>query len=93
VVDTGFNGFLTLPPTVVSQLALPMQGPTRVTLADGTEVDLDVVEVTVEWDGQPYIVAALAADGGAVVGMSLLYGYRLTVDVIDGGPVGITRLP
>jgi len=40
-VDTGFNGFLTIPPAVVTRLALPIRAPTQATLADGTMVHAD----------------------------------------------------
>lgn len=92
-MDTGFNGFLTIPPAVVTRLALPVRAPTQATLADGTMVQLDVVEVTVIWDGQPRTIPALSAEGGSLVGMSLLYGHRLTVDVVDGGRMTIRRIP
>ena len=35
----------------------------------------------------------LDADGGPLVGMSLLYGSRVTLDVVDGGPITIEPLP
>jgi clan AA aspartic protease len=92
-VDTGFNGFLTIPPAAVTRLALPIRAPTQATLADGTTVQLDVVEVTVIWDGRPRTIAALSAKGESLVGMSLLYGHRLTVDVVDGGRMTIRRIP
>jgi clan AA aspartic protease len=91
-IDTGFNGYLTLSPALASRLALPVQAPTRVTLGDGTEAHLDVVEVTVEWDGHLRTVPALAADGGTLIGMSLLHGSRLVIDVVDGGAVTVEAL-
>jgi hypothetical protein len=38
-------------------------------------------------------VLVLAADGGPLVGLSLLYGHRVTLDVVDGGRVSIEALP
>ena len=38
VVDTGFNEFLTLPTTLVSELGLPVACIDRATLADGSEI-------------------------------------------------------
>jgi hypothetical protein len=35
----------------------------------------------------------LEADGGALIGMALLYRSRLTLEVLDGGPVTIELLP
>ena len=47
VIDTGFNGFLTLPPSLISDLDLPFIGITQATLGDGSTVRLDVYETTV----------------------------------------------
>jgi len=38
VVDTGFNGFFTLPAALVSQLGLPFVSIGRATLADGSKI-------------------------------------------------------
>jgi clan AA aspartic protease len=93
VVDTGFNGFLTLPSALISSFGLPTRGSRQATLADGQTVRLDVYRATIIWDGQPRDVLVLAAEGGPLVGMSLLQGFRLTVDVADGGSVTIEALP
>jgi len=42
VIDTGFNGFLTLPRAMVQTLQLPLAGNRRVTLGDGSMVVLDL---------------------------------------------------
>jgi clan AA aspartic protease len=52
VIDTGFNGFLTLPSDVISTLKLPWNASDRVTLGDGRETLFDIYAVTVIWDGQ-----------------------------------------
>ena len=72
VVDTGFNGFLTLPPVLVTELGLPFTSIGRATLADGSEATFDVYSVTVLWDGQPRYIEADAADTTPLVGMQLL---------------------
>ena len=92
VIDTGFNGFLTLPAQLIDDLALPFAGTTRAALGDGSEVQMDVFEATVLWDNQERGVVVLAAEGGALVGMSMLSGYRITLDVKDGGTVIIEVL-
>jgi len=93
VIDTGFNGFLTLPVSLISTLALPFAGTTRVTLGNGSEVPIDVFEATVLWDNQERSVVVLVAEGSALVGMSMLAGSRVTLDVEDGGSVMIEALP
>lgn len=91
-IDTGFNGHLTLPHRLIADLALSFAGTTRAVLGDGSEAGMDVFEAVVLWDGRERDVAVLAADGAALVGMSLLTGYRLTLDVKVGGSVVIDAL-
>ena len=93
VVDTGFNGSLTLPASVIQTLALQLQGTRDATLADGSSLRLDIYRGTVVWAGHPQVVQILAAEGGPPVGMRLMYGYELRVEVVDGGTVAITALP
>ena len=52
VVDTGFNGYLILPPVLVADLQLPVVGDGEAVLADGSESSFDVYGVTTLWDGQ-----------------------------------------
>ena len=92
VIDTGFNGFLTLPTRRIASLTLTYAGSTRAVLGDGQEVSLDLFEATVLWDGQEREVAVLAAEGSALVGMALLSGYRVTLEVKGGGVVTIENL-
>lgn len=42
VIDTGFNGFLTLPPMLVADLGLPVVGDGEAVLADGREASFNV---------------------------------------------------
>lgn len=89
VIDTGFNRFLALPSAVVSDLGLAIVSGVRVTLADGSEVPVDVCGVTVLWDGQPRYVDTYVAGGTPLVGMALLESHKLYVEVSDGGRVVI----
>lgn len=89
VIDTGFNDYLTLPPDLVTALGLPFAAPTQATLADGSVAQMNYHRATVVWDGAPRSALVLACEGGALVGMSLLYGYDLYVQAVDGGIVTI----
>lgn len=89
VVDTGFNGYLTLPPELASALGLSFLTTNPVLLADGGEATFDVYRATVLWDGRPRDVDAHLSDTTPLVGMRLLDGSRLSMDVEDGGPVVI----
>lgn len=92
VIDTGITGQLTLPPGEVLRLGLTPLGSRYVTLADGSEAPLDVFRATVVWDGRRRNVRAFATDGDLLVGMTLLSGSRLTVDVVPGGDLVIEAL-
>jgi len=93
VIDTGFNGYLTLPSNLINRFKLQFVGNRRATLGDGNVVVLDVYLAKVLWHNQERDVLALQADGGPLIGMSLLYGSRVTLDVVDGGDVIVDTLP
>ncbi len=89
VVDTGFNGFLTLPSNVVAELGLPYRGRGRAILANGSQDFFNVWGATVVWDGRTRYVPADEADATPLVGMALMDDYSLYVEVRDGGRVAI----
>ena len=89
VVDTGYSGFLTLPPVLVGELDLPFVTSGEATLADGSSVSFDIHMVTVDWDGQARHVEADAAETTPLVGMRLLADHDLHVEVENGGRVVI----
>ena len=93
VVDTGFNGFLTLPSSLIQELGLVWRRRGRAMLADGRDSLFDIYEATVTWNSRPRRIAVDEADCDPLVGMSLLYGCELTVQVVDGGRVVISPLP
>ncbi len=89
VIDTGFDDFLFLPSEMVSDLRLKFAYATPLVLADGTMGKSDVFRVTVMWDGRAREVRAIASNGMALIGMGMLEGHRLLVDVVEGGRVAI----
>jgi clan AA aspartic protease len=93
VIDTGFTGHLTLPPDTVRNLSLPERGFVDVLLADGEMTSLNVYEARVPWHVRARRVPVYEADGGPLIGMSLLRGSTLTVEVIPSGEVTIAERP
>ena len=89
VIDTGFTGFLTVTPAMVTELGLRYRSRGWATLADGSEVPFDIYDVIVLWDGQPVYIEADAADATPLVGMRLLDRHNLHIEVEDGGRVVI----
>ncbi|MBI5368093.1 MAG: clan AA aspartic protease [Planctomycetes bacterium] len=93
VIDTGFDGSLSLTSAVISSLGLPWRGRGRALLADGSESVFDIFEATVDWDGQRRRVAVDQVETLPLIGMALLEGYELTIQVRASGSVSIRPLP
>ena len=89
VVDTGYNGFLSLPHDLVTELGLVYRDRGRAILADGSEVFFDIYDVAVLWDSGLWNTRASAADATPLVGMALMDGHSLYVEVESGGRVVI----
>ena len=92
-IDTGYTGFLTLPPETIQELQLPRRGDLLVEVAAGNRQRLDRYVVRVHWHGQGRVVSALEMPGEPLLGMGLLWGSRLTVDAMEGGAVSIEEIP
>ena len=92
VIDTGFDGSLTLPLALITALGLPWRRRGRALLADGNDSVFDIYEATVLWDGTARRVSVDEVDVVPLVGMSLLYGYELTVQIVEGGSVRLKPL-
>ncbi len=93
IVDSGFSSSLTLPPTLVATLGLVRQSAGSATLADGTVRHFDICAAEVDWDGTWRAVLVYAVGDEALLGMHLLAGYRLIIDVVTGGAVEILPIP
>jgi len=92
VIDTGFTGFVSLPSSVIESLRLPWIFRDGGTLGDGSEVTFDMYHANVIWDGQLQVVDVASSEADPLVGMSLLYGFKLEIATIEGGLVTITTL-
>ncbi len=92
VIDTGYNGYLTLPDHLITAHRLLFAGHRRAALADGSHVILEVYLATVLWHRREREVVVCRVEGAPLVGMSLLRGSRVTIDVVDDGDVIIDEL-
>ncbi len=93
VIDTGFTDYVTLPREVVNALAIRYSQSMDFELADGEVAMFDLYECSLLWNGVLRQVLATVTEGGSLVGMSLLEGNRLVMDVLHGGLVTIDSLP
>ena len=89
VLDTGFTGYLTLPTESIRRLALPFVGQRTFELANGELFEFQVHIGSVIWHGRPTDVLVLQSDSVPLLGMTLLWGSRITIDASTDGEVTI----
>jgi clan AA aspartic protease len=93
VLDPGFCGFVSLPPTIVATLGLAWLNDRDVQLGDGSVVRCPIHDGVVIWDGQPRTVDVHAVNTAPLVGMRMLEGHEVRMHVVDGGLVWIDVIP
>ena len=81
IVDTGYSASLTLPPALIAVLGLPWQTMDTARLADGSDCIFSVYEARVVWDGKERQILVDEADADPLVGMRLLKGHELKMQV------------
>ena len=93
VVDTGYTGLLTLPAEAAESLGLERGMGGQATLADGSARRFDTFVAELEWGGEwrSVVVSALGAE--VLVGMRLLVGHELRVQVAPAGRSKWSRCP
>jgi clan AA aspartic protease len=92
VIDSGFTGALTLPPALITTLGLRWRSIDRATLADGSTCVFQVYVGKVLWDGKIRRILVSEADADPLVGMRLLRGHEVKMQVRYRGKVTIKRL-
>ena len=92
VLDTGFSGSLSLPTEVVDRLRLKWVGQRTFELANGELFDFDVYLTVVMWHGFPTDALVLKSDSAPLLGMTLLWGSRVTLEASHWGEVTIEEV-
>jgi clan AA aspartic protease len=86
VIDTGFEGDLALPRSLVAKLDRVSPYETRsFTLADGSLRELLICYIELEWNEEPRSVEVLVTDGRPLLGMVLMDGSYIGIDARNGG--------
>ena len=98
IIDTGYTGEPTLPQEIIDRLNLQTAnydesdvGPT-VVLADGTVRTVAVYVASILWNDRLRNVEVDSLGIAPLIGMRLLRGSNLSIDVAPGGLVTITEL-
>jgi clan AA aspartic protease len=93
VVDTGYDGTLSLPESLITELGLTWARRGTSQLADGSMVQSDHFHAVVDWDGHPCNVVVELADNVPLLGTKLLRGYELTAQMRPHGKLTLKKLP
>jgi clan AA aspartic protease len=92
VVDTGFEGFLTLPPNVVQALDLPFIAKIQANLADNSKAVTNAHAIKIIWNGAERDVIVLAMGRRPLVGTALFEDQHLSIDFYEGGIVLVDEI-
>lgn len=92
VIDTGFEGFLTLPVNVVEDLELPYLAPMGANLADNSQIVTSVYQGIILWNGVQRVVPVLAMGRRPLLGTALLEDFHLGIDFCEGGTVLVDEI-
>ena len=92
IVDTGFNGFLSLAPQQIAELDLEWSRYETAELADAQEFLASLFTAEVFWDGTWKTIEVAALGSTPLLGMQLLHGCRLLIDVVENGQLTIKPL-
>ncbi|WP_420759998.1 clan AA aspartic protease [Nostoc sp. CALU 546] len=85
VIDTGFEGFLTLPPDLVAKLSLPYIAKIQANIADNSKTTTNAHAIKILWNGTEREVIVLAMGRRPLLGTALLADYHLSIDFYEGG--------
>ncbi|MBV9848174.1 MAG: hypothetical protein JO250_00660 [Armatimonadetes bacterium] len=92
ILDTGFEGHLSLPGTVVDTLDATYLGDRPVAFADGAVRTRPFYQIMLEWQDELRPVEIIALDGKPLLGVELMEGSFLQAEMRDGGEVSLEPL-
>lgn len=92
VVDTGFDGELTVPSRLLQELDTVFTSNHFVLLADSTRRDTPQFQIDLDWNEELRPTEIIALEGRPLLGNLLLYGCQLQIDMTDGGEVVVDFL-
>lgn len=92
LLDTEFTGCLALSAETVRQLGLSSVGRRTLKFANGEWSESEAYLATAVWHGHLTDVLVLESDSAPLLGMTLIWGCRVTVDAVMQGEVSIEDL-
>ena len=91
VIDTGFAGALTLPPSMIQSLGLDYVQDMVATLANDSDTKVDIYAANISWLGRELRATVLEMGKRPLLGTALLEGYELCARFEENGTVTISQ--
>lgn len=91
LIDTGFNGFVAIPMSLVNRLNLSLGAVQSGVTADGRSGYFDTVSVTLLWHDRLISIHAQVLEE-PLLGTRLLQGNELSANWIAGGTFQLSKL-
>ena len=92
IIDTGFVGDVALPSNIIRRLELIRTGSMDFVLAHGESARLNIYRGSLFWHDRLREVVVTETDDVPLIGIRLLSGSRVTMDVYPGGEVLIEEI-
>ncbi len=92
ILDTGFDGNLSLPRQTLQRLDARPAGRLPIELADGSRTTAPTWRVTALWDGERRMLTIMESEGEPLLGMNLLWGNHISLAAKAFGDLVIERL-
>jgi predicted aspartyl protease len=87
IVDTGFEGGLTLPESLIAHLDVSVQERRAIKLAGGLRQRCYSYEFVLEWEEERQVVEVLTLEGSPLLGNDIWKEHSLQAENMDGGEV------
>ncbi len=92
IVDTAFDGDLSVPPHVLARLDVGYQTDRLFQMADGRQVYQPAFEINLLWDGEIRLTEVVSIKNASLLGIQLMDGKLLQAEMTDGGEVSLEDL-
>jgi predicted aspartyl protease len=89
ILDTGFDGDVALPPSLITKLAIQSTDSRLVRFADGSVRNRPYYEVELGLRGDISLAEVIAIEGHPLLGTGLISGASIHIEMIEGGEVSI----
>lgn len=91
LLDTGFNGFLALPPALIGELDLEQISREQYMTAGGAMHFTGVYEVVVVFGERRLLVDEIVEAAEPLVGLGLLWEFKVCLGYREGGDVTLEK--